>query len=188
VVVCGASATGKTHLAEALASLSGLPRISSDVVRKAGAGLEPTEHAPESAYSEPASLATYRELGQQAADAPRGAIVDATFRRLSHRNAFAEALGAQALFVECTAPAGVVAERAARRERDPGRESDASPAIAALQRLEFERLDEVPANMHLTVRTDRHVAELVDAVEDWLDARMPEAATRRPGYPLTAVR
>jgi uncharacterized protein len=188
VVVCGGSATGKTYLAEALAALSGRPRISSDVVRKARAGLTPTEHAPESAYSESASLETYRELGERAAESPGGAIVDATFRRVAHRDAFADALGRPALFVECTAPATVIGERAAQRERDPTRESDASPAIAALQHVEFEPLDEVRADMHLTVRTDRHVAEVIDAVEDWLDARMSATARRRPDYPLSAVR
>jgi hypothetical protein len=34
LVFCGASATGKTHLAEAVSTLSGLPRLSSDLVRK----------------------------------------------------------------------------------------------------------------------------------------------------------
>ena len=45
IVICGASATGKTHLAERVASLSGLPHLSSDVVRKQLAGLAPEQRA-----------------------------------------------------------------------------------------------------------------------------------------------
>jgi len=171
LVICGASATGKTHLAEALASLSGLPRLSSDVVRKELAGLDRTARAPEAVYSEDVSVRTYRELGARAAAAANGAIVDATFRRRGHRAAFAGAFGGQALFIECTAPAKVVAERAARRELDPARVSDATPAIAARQRAEFEPLDEVAPEAHLPLRTDRPLAELVGALEDWLDLR-----------------
>jgi uncharacterized protein len=174
LVVCGAAATGKTYLAEELASVSGLPRLSSDVVRKELAGLGQTERAPQAVYSEDASLRTYRELGARAAAVPDGAIVDATFRRRAHRTAFAEAFGGRPLFVECTAPAAVVAERARRREFDPERVSDATPAIAARQRSEFEALDEVAPEAHLLLRTDRPVQELVGALEDWLDLRLAQ--------------
>ena len=172
LVLCGGAATGKTYLAEELVSLSGLPRLNSDVVRKELAGLDPTARAPQAVYSEDANVRTYRELGARAAAAIDGAIVDATFRRRAHRAAFAEAFGGQAAFVECIAPAAVVAERARRRELDPERVSDATPAIAARQRREFEPLDEVAAEAHLMLRTDRPRSELVGALEDWLDLRM----------------
>jgi uncharacterized protein len=172
IVICGASATGKTHLAEQVASLSGLPHISSDVVRKQHAGLAPEQRAPESEYSDDMSMRTYRELGARAEAQPDGAIVDATFRRSAHRSAFAETFAAQALFVECLAPAAVVAERAARRELDPERVSDATAEIAARQRDEFEQLDEVPPGAHLPLRTDRPVDELLAELEAWLDARL----------------
>jgi len=182
IVICGASATGKTYLAERVASVSGVPRISSDVVRKQLAGLAPEQRAPESEYSEEMSVRTYRELGARAAGESHGAIVDATFRRSAHRAAFAEAFDGQALFVECLAPAAVVAERAARRELDPKRVSDATAEIAALQRAEFEPLDEVTPGAHLALRTDRPVDELLAELEAWLDARlMPRGdSTVRP--------
>ena len=88
LAVCGASATGKTQLAETLAPVAALPHISSDVVRKELAGLSPSERAPEREYSEEASLRTYAELGARAAAAGDGAIIDATFRRRSDRAAF----------------------------------------------------------------------------------------------------
>ena len=118
------------------------------------------------------SIRTYRELGARAAAEPDGTIVDATFRRGAHRAAFAETFGGQALFVECLAPAAVVAERAARRELEPARVSDATAEIAALQRAEFEPLDEVAPGAHLALRTDRPVDELLAELEAWLDARL----------------
>ena len=69
MVVCGGAATGKTRLAESLAAAAGLAHLSSDVVRKQLAGLPPERPAPRSAYSEEASLTTYRELGAAAAAA-----------------------------------------------------------------------------------------------------------------------
>jgi predicted kinase len=172
IVVCGAAATGKTHLAEAICALSGMPHLSSDLVRKQLAGLAPEKRAPEREYSDEASLSTYRELGVRAsAHATSGAVVDATFRRRSHRAAFAEAFGGAALFVECRAPAAVVAERAAERQSDPRRISDATPAIAAAQLAEFEPLDEVAPERHLALRTDRDVDEVLDELEAALDAR-----------------
>ena len=171
LVVCGGAATGKTHLAEPLAAISGLPRLSSDVVRKELAGIGPTERARAADYSEEASLHTYRELGARAAAAPDGAIVDATFRSRAHRAAFAEAFGGRAVFVECIASAAVVAERAARRELDPGGESDATAAIAVRQLAEFEPLDEIPPENHLPLRADRPLDDVLGALEAWLDLR-----------------
>jgi aminoglycoside phosphotransferase family enzyme/predicted kinase len=173
IVVCGASGTGKTYLAEAVCALAGMPHLSSDLVRKQLAGLRPEERAAEQHYSEEASLRTYRELGARAAAlAAAGAIVDATFRRGSHRAAFAEGFEGPALFVECRAPAAVIAERAARREADPKRVSDATPAIAAAQLTEFEPLDEVPPERHLALRTDRPLDDVLDQLEAALDARL----------------
>ena len=101
--------------------------------------------------------------------------MDATFRRRAHRDAFAAAYGDGApnpVFVECRAPAAVVAERARRREHEPGRVSDATPEIAARQLAEFEPLDEVDPERHVTVRTDRELETVVDGVEAALDARL----------------
>jgi uncharacterized protein len=173
LVVCGGSAAGKTHLAEALSDLSGLPHLSSDVVRKELAGVDPTQRAPLKSYTGAESIATYRELGTRTARlASSGVIVDATFRRRSDRAAFTGAFPGDALYVECRAPAAVTAERAARRESDPDRVSDATPAIAARQLAEFEPLDEVSPDRHLALRTDRPLEALLDELEASLDARL----------------
>lgn len=182
LVVCGVSATGKTRLARELALLSGLAHLNSDVVRKELAGLPPEDRAGPEHYSEEFSLATYRELGSRAASALAahgGAIVDATFRRRAGRDAFAEGFGAKApapLFVECRAPASVLAARATRREAEPAHVSDASPAIVERQRHEFEPLDEVQAKTHLALRTDRTPDEVLDDLEAALDGRISGGA------------
>jgi aminoglycoside phosphotransferase family enzyme/predicted kinase len=175
LVVCGPSATGKTSLAAAAGRASGLPRLSSDVVRKELVGLGPADQAPASAYSEDMSLRTYDELGRRAsaAVADGGALVDATFRRSADRAAFAAAYaGPEPLFVECRAASAVVAERARRRARDPHDASDATPAIAAEQLAGFEPLDEIAPERHLILRTDGGPDDALDRLEAALDAQL----------------
>jgi aminoglycoside phosphotransferase family enzyme/predicted kinase len=177
LVICGGAATGKTHLAQVVAAASGLEHLSSDVVRKRLAGLAPEQPAPPGEYSEEASLRTYAELGALAAAAARngGALVDATFRRRSHRDAFRDGYGEAdpgPVFVECRAPAAVMAERARRREAEPGHTSDATAEIAARQLEEFEPLDEVAPDRHVQLRTDRDTPDVVDELEAALDARL----------------
>jgi predicted kinase len=119
------------------------------------------------------NAATYRELGRHARGAESGAIVDATFRLRDDRDAFHSGLGAAAgrrmMFVECRVPRAVVEQRAAARLADPGRTSDATPAIAVAQLSAFEPLDEVPAYAHIAVRTDRDPERVVDEIGDRLD-------------------
>jgi uncharacterized protein len=172
LVVCGPAASGKTYLARAVSDVAGLPHLNSDVVRKQIAGLQPTEHAGPDEYSEQASRRTYRELGARAAASYEGAVVDATFRRRAHRAAFAEAFPGSPIFVECRAPAELIASRARAREDDPANVSDASAELTARQVAEFEPLDEVPADRHLTLRTDRPVETMLDEFEAALDARL----------------
>ena len=135
----------------------------------------PAERAPASAYSAEMNARTYAELARRARGeitAGRSVLVDATFRYRSDREAFTAALGdGEPMFVECLAPAAVVAERAAARESDPSRVSDAGGELAERQQREFEPLNEVPAGRHLVLRTDRPVEEIADDVEALLDAR-----------------
>ena len=91
-------------------------------------------------YSAEFNRLTYAELGRRAARATAacgGALVDATFRHRADRDAFADAFGdaAPLLFVECRAPARVLAQRAAQRDRQPTRVSDASLSVVAAREL-----------------------------------------------------
>jgi aminoglycoside phosphotransferase family enzyme len=58
IAVCGPPASGKSTLARELCAQSAMAHVSSDVVRKARAGLAPTERAPAAAYEHEATLAT----------------------------------------------------------------------------------------------------------------------------------
>lgn len=181
IVVCGVPASGKSHLAHALAELSGLPHLRSDVTRKRLAGLCPTARAPGETYSPDWNARTYAELGSRASDAfagDGGVIVDATFRHRDDRRQFTAALGAlrQVVFIECQAPAPVLAKRAAHREHDRDRVSDAGLAVVVREQSRWEALDEVPASAHLALRTDRPVAQISADVLALLDRRLAELA------------
>ena len=181
IVVCGVPASGKSHLARAMAQLSGLPRVSSDVIRKRLAGLRATERAPDDIYRAEWNARTYAELGSRASDslaANGGAIVDATFRHRADRVAFTTALGASRpiVFIECRAPSAVLGQRAADRERDRDRVSDAGLAVVVREQRSWDPLDEVPPSAHLTLRTDRPVEQITADVLALLDRRLAELA------------
>ncbi len=177
IVVCGVPASGKSHLARALAELSGLSHLSSDVIRKRLVGVRPTERAPEGTYSSEWNARTYAELGRRASDAlaaDGGVIVDATFRHRADRVAFSAALGGSLpkLFFECQAPRAVLATRAEAREHDRDHVSDAGPAIVLREQSSWEPLDEVPPGAQLTLRTDRPVEKITGDVLALLDRRL----------------
>ncbi len=177
IVVCGVPASGKSTLAAALAETADLPRLSSDLIRKAGAGIAPTARAPAGVYADAVSRATYGELGAAARAAVRaggGAIVDATFRRRVDRRAFDDAFddSAPTLFVECITPIEVLRRRAAGREREGRRVSDASLEIVLREAHQAEPLDEVPADRHLPMRSDRPVDRILADLADLLDRRL----------------
>ena len=122
-----------------------------------------------------------RPAGPRRAGRRNGAIVDATFRFRRDRDAFARGLGGARcgpLFFECRAPAAELARRAAERERDARRVSDAGPEQVELQPREFEPLAEVPEADRETLRTDRPVEVVADDVERALDSRLASPSPR----------
>jgi predicted kinase len=147
--------------------------VSSDVVRKELAGIEPAETARGEHYSAGFSRRTYRRLGELAAEELERSglvIVDATFRRRSERAEFAAgagALPARVAFVECLAPREVRLGRIRRRRAGARDASDVTVELARRQR--FAPLTEVEAHHHLPLRTDRDTEDVVHAVETWLN-------------------
>jgi aminoglycoside phosphotransferase family enzyme/predicted kinase len=170
LAVSGPPASGKSTLAAALARRSGLPVVSSDVVRKRCRGLAPTAKAPADEYTDEARAAVYRELGELAAR-DRGAIVDATFGDPALRRAFLDAGGdARRLrAVECRAPPRLREQRACARTPADARGSDATPDVAARLGASFSGWEELPAEAILTLPAGADVEALVDEVADWLD-------------------
>jgi aminoglycoside phosphotransferase family enzyme/predicted kinase len=177
LVICGVPASGKSHLASTLAHASGLPLLSSDLVRKGLAGIAPSRPASPEHYGEEFNRSTYAELGRRAAaerEAHGGVLVDATFRHRRDRDAFAHAFSGAAplLFVECVVPAAVLARRAISRERDPARVSDATLPIVLREQAAWDPLDEVAAGAHVPLRTDRPVHSIVADLLGLLDERL----------------
>jgi predicted kinase len=169
VAVGGLSASGKTTLAKALARRAGLPYLSSDVARKAGAGVAPRERADPALYAPEVSRRLYVQLGARAALQPGGAIVDATFRRRRERAAFREGHGAtrRVLHVECVAPVALRIARADARQRSGGSASDAGPEV--VRRQTMDAFDEVAPHAHVAVRGDGPVELALAAIADALD-------------------
>jgi predicted kinase len=185
IVVCGVPGAGKSHLARALAEISGLPHLSSDVTRKRLAGLRPQQRAGEAAYSAEFNRLTYAELGRRAAreaSGRGGALADATFRHRADRDSFADAFADEApvLFVECRAPARVLAQRAAQRDLRPGRVSDASLSVVLRESSTWEPLDELAPEAHVTLRTDRPVEAQLEDLRALLDRRIGLLTPREP--------
>lgn len=182
ICVCGVPASGKSHVAAALADRCGLEVVDSDSTRKRLAGVPPADRAPASAYAEEASRATYAALGSAAAALVQetgGAIVDATFRHAADRAAFRGALGRPAaplVFVECVAPPDVLLARARAREGDPAVVTDAGPAEVKRLAGDWEGLTDVPPGRHVIVRSDRLVDDVLDDVVAMLDRRLDGAA------------
>lgn len=177
IVVCGVPAAGKSHLARAIAEISHLPHLSSDVTRKRLAGIGPRERAGRSTYSAEFNRLTYAELARRAAGAIAscgGAIVDATFRHRADREAWSEVFGEAAppLFIECHAPPDVLARRAIRRDQEPGHVSDASLSVVMREQAIWEPLDELAPETHVTLRSDRPVQAQLEDLRALLDRRL----------------
>ena len=182
MVVCGVPASGKSHLAGAVADASGLPWLRSDAIRKQLVGVDLANRAPAEAYRAEMNERTYAELGRRVAEAvenDRGAVVDGTFRRLQDRRAFAAELGdaVPVVFFECRAPLAILAQRARRRDAGPDRLSDAGLQVVLGESSSWEPLDEVAGDNHVVMRTDRAAADLLREVSASLDDRLARLAT-----------
>jgi predicted kinase len=169
IAVGGLIGSGKSTLAEGVGRASGVPVISSDRIRKALAGLRPTERAPDGAYSAAFSARTFDELFRRAAvvlDSGRGVVLDATFReralRLRARD-LARRHGRRFLFAETACDEATLRERLRRRIVGPS-VSDAGEALLERIRAEFEPVIELGAGEHVRVDTTGPPEAAVDAV------------------------
>jgi predicted kinase len=148
VVAMGLPASGKTTLAGGLAGRLGLVHVSSDVVRKELAGLEPTAHRTEGfgqgLYAPAMTRRTYAALHRRAGRwlrTGRSVVLDATYSRVRERRAvrrLAARLGVPLVVLVCRAGAAVLRARLAAREADSRTASDARLDLWPALRAAFE--------------------------------------------------
>jgi uncharacterized protein len=186
VVLCGPAASGKSTLATELSRRSGIPVVSSDVVRKSVAGLAPTARAGPEHYGERFTRMTYARLGREAERALRresAVILDATCRSRSDRALLLAPLrgaGLVGLVVRCEVPLTLAVERARRRSHLARHVSDATPEIVAEQFRSFEPLDELPTESVLALDTDQPLDAQVREVTQAVDRRLAGRVRRGP--------
>ena len=175
LTMVGVTGSGKSYLAYALASRLGAAVISSDVVRKKLAGLEPAQSQVEAIdsgiYSAEMTARTYDEmLRQAAAFLEKGfpVILDASYLQREKRQearAFAERMGVRFLAVECLADESLVRARLQRRRSAVWSASDGRWEVYEAQMTRAEPLSELAEAERLTVDGRWALAEQLDRVE-----------------------
>lgn len=163
VLVAGLIGTGKSTLARNLGALLQGEVISSDTVRKALAGIPPTERRWEpwgaGIYSPEMDLRTYRAMLEQARPLlERGKIVilDASYRSSQRRQeaiALARERGVPFFVVEATAPEAVLRERLLLRQERREGPSDGRLELLPTFREHFEPLTDIPPERLVRVDT-----------------------------------
>jgi aminoglycoside phosphotransferase family enzyme/predicted kinase len=176
LLVVGASATGKTSLARALAGRLGLIHLSSDLVRKELAGHRPTDRRRDSfgkgLYSAARTRRTYAALRRRAAhwlDRGRSVVLDATFGQAAERAAIrrlAARRGVRLIVLHCQADDATIRARLAAREHDPLTASDARLELWPALRRAYTPPDEIPGvvAIDMTAPLDAALARALAAV------------------------
>lgn len=191
LIVCGASGTGKSTLAAMLGEHLAFDILSSDVVRKRLAGVEPSTPAAAS-YNQGiyAPEFTNRVYASLLAEAKRvlntgtGVILDATFGQRRQRQLAvetAEQADVEPLFIECRADKDVIIQRLLRRGHDSERVSDATAEIYLAQIKEFEPLDEIPSAWHQVINTMDDLGRAVMEIERNVSGQPGSLLRRRRG-------
>lgn len=183
-VTCGQIGSGKTTLARGLASVLALPVISSDVVRKQLAGMDPRERRPsaldQGLYRPEVSRQTYDAMyGQATAILRQGqsVILDATFGQADERRRAAEAArlaGAGWMVLHVEAPDSVIYQRLTARSQGQTSESDAGSEIFDQVRTRFEPPQGLPASHLVRVPMSSAIRNAVQQAVGDLRHRLPQ--------------
>ena len=173
IAVGGAIASGKSTLAEALASELAVPVLGSDRTRKFLAGVGPTAplHTPawNGEYAEPFTEKVYAELLRQARvvlASGRSVVIDASFRTRALRaalKALGMPLGAAFVFVECEIPDAVQRARLATRQQGVS-VSDGRLEILDEFMARYEPVVELDASEHVRVDTSGGLTVSLEAL------------------------
>jgi aminoglycoside phosphotransferase family enzyme/predicted kinase len=176
VLICGLSATGKSTLARRLAERVGATVISSDVTRKAIAGVSSRQTTAYTGgiYSRSMTERTYAKMmedADQVIGSGQPVILDATFQKKSHRELARELASKHKIplaVVVCDASEQTVRERLKRRAEQVTEPSDATWEVYRKQKEAFEKIDEIPGERHFTLDTESSLECQVYGVEQFL--------------------
>ena len=171
--VGGMIASGKSTLAEQLATWLNAPIVDADRARKHLVGVDPLSPLSDAAfsghYTPEATGAVYAELLRRAEvvlASKRSAIIDASFRERAQRSAvldLATRCGVPFLFIECTVPPDVARARLATRARAPS-VSDGRLDVYDAFVASYEPVDELPVDAHLRLDTSGPVTDALTAI------------------------
>ncbi len=173
LIIAGLVGTGKSTIAQALSQSLGFTVISSDVTRKALAGISPTEHRFEDftggIYSPDFSRKTYDGMFAQARTAlaqGQSVILDASFRKQRERataKSLADEANADFLVIECALDAGTIKKRLEQRLKETST-SDGRWEIYQSQKQDFDKIMEFPPQNHIIVDTSKPVSDIVAGI------------------------
>ena len=165
MITHGVSASGKTTATQSLIECAGAVRIRSDIERKRLFGLAPLARSGSGfnggIYTPEATVATYARLAllaQRVIEAGWPVVVDAAFLKRAERDAFralAATLGVPFVIIDCVAPPGLLAARAAARAADGRDPSEADLAVIKRQLTSREPLMAGELSATFTIDTSR---------------------------------
>jgi aminoglycoside phosphotransferase family enzyme/predicted kinase len=163
LVMTGLMGTGKSTVAEQLARRAGFEVLSSDILRKALAGIPVTEHRRvgqgKDIYDAEFTRRTYSALFEKAAALlARGqdVILDASFKKKADRQRAREmalSAGADYAIIECVLDEDLTRARLERRLAEGNSPSDGRWEIFAAQKGEFDIISGDGEGRHLVVDT-----------------------------------
>ena len=165
--------SGKSTLAQVMAKRLGLTVLSSDIIRKQLAGIQPTEHRfdemESGIYSAEFSQKTYRKMFAEAESVLRNGesvLMDATFLKTGERYQaadLAQAAGADFFVLECRLDEAKTKQRLAQRLKNTA-VSDGRWEIYEPQKLKFEPVTEFPAEQFFSIDSAQNLTDQVSHI------------------------
>jgi aminoglycoside phosphotransferase family enzyme/predicted kinase len=177
--VAGLIASGKSTVADTLASVVHGPVVDADRIRKRLAGVTDTTPLHDAAfgghYTAEASAEVYAELFRRAEvvlESGRSVVLDASFRERAKRGAarsLARRLGVPFLLIECHADRDTIRSRLAQRAREPSI-SDGRLEMFDAFAANYEPIDELAPEEHMRVDTSGSIADAMKPLREHITA------------------